>query len=799
LAQGNERGFHPSAAWRTNGFNDSTWLTGTAPFHYGTSGATGDDSITTGTILTDMWNSYRGIFLRRTFVITNVGEILSVSLTATCDDGFVAWINGVEVARTNINGQPTYLTNATTSVEPCRTNTFIVNVTPTNYLSAGSNVLTVQAFNQSITGSDFRFDTTLQITKPDFTPPTISSVTPAAGASIGSLSQVTIVFSEAVVGVGAADLLVNGIPATGLVGNAGTNRYTFLFTQPANGSVNLTWNGSHGITDLAGFPFDAAAPAATWSYTLVPPAVANVVPAPGSALQALTQITVTFNTPVVGVEVGDLLVNSLPATSLSGSGSVWTFFFTQPPPGPVQVNFDVNHTITDVDGDRFIETAPSASWQYSLADTIPPVVSFALPAPGATVGALTRIEVTFKETVAGVDAADLRINGQPASQVTGALAGPYTFEFPQPAAGTVAITWGTGHEIRDTSPAANLLAGAGWSYVLNSNAAFGNVVINEFLADNLTGLLDEDGQKQDWIELWNRGANNVNLLGWSLTDDPDDPGRWSFPAVTLNAGQYLVVFASAKDRKPTAPGGKLHSNFRLNSAGNYLGLFNSQLPRQAVSEFSPAYPEQRGDVSYGFTAADTPSYFTTPTPGAANSPASALSGVVPPPAASVKSGFFNQSFNVVLSTATSGAEIRYTLDGSVPTPGSALYTDALTISATPDRAVVLLRAAAFKPGWLSSEITTHSYIFPDYVITQPANPAGFPAIWDSPCSAGINCSDIPGDYEMDPQIVNSGNNAALIRAGLVSLPTLSIVTDPDRLFGPPKVSMCAGRTGTNSR
>ena len=68
------------------------------------------------------------------------------------------------------------------------------------------------------------------------------------------------------------------------------------------------------------------------------------------------------------------------------------------------------------------------------------------------------------------------------------------------------------------------------------------IVINEILASNDNGLLDEDGDSSDWIELYNPGDNAVDLTGWVLFQG--DENRWSFPAVTIGAGEYLVVFAS---------------------------------------------------------------------------------------------------------------------------------------------------------------------------------------------------------------------------------------------------------------
>src|SRR5262245_19083459 len=79
--------------------------------------------------------------------------------------------------------------------------------------------------------------------------PSVTSVVPAPG-TLSNLTQVTVRFSAAVTGVEAADLLVNGTPATGVLGSS--NAWTFTFTQPASGLVQFTWDGSHAIYDLIG-------------------------------------------------------------------------------------------------------------------------------------------------------------------------------------------------------------------------------------------------------------------------------------------------------------------------------------------------------------------------------------------------------------------------------------------------------------------------------------------------------------------------------------------------------------------
>ena len=85
--------------------------------------------------------------------------------------------------------------------------------------------------------------------------------------------------------------------------------------------------------------------------------------------------------------------------------------------------------------------------------------------------------------------------------------------------------------------------------------------ISEFAAVNDGPLLDEDGEKSDWIEINNAGTNSVNLDGWYLTDTAGNLTKWRFPATNMPPNGYLVVFASNKDRR--TPGAPLHTNFKL--------------------------------------------------------------------------------------------------------------------------------------------------------------------------------------------------------------------------------------------
>jgi len=134
------------------------------------------------------------------------------------------------------------------------------------------------------------------------------------------------------------------------------------------------------------------------------------------------------------------------------------------------------------------------------------------------------------------------------------------------------------------------------------------VVISEFLAHNTSGLLDEDGEASDWIEIYNGGASSVNLGGWYLTDESTNLTKWGFPSTNLPAKAFLIVFASGKNR--AVPGLPLHTSFNLSSTGEFLALVMPDGVTIAT-QFAPAYPEQFADVSYGFQQNVAVTYFVT--------------------------------------------------------------------------------------------------------------------------------------------------------------------------------------------
>ncbi len=123
------------------------------------------------------------------------------------------------------------------------------------------------------------------------------------------------------------------------------------------------------------------------------------------------------------------------------------------------------------------------------------------------------------------------------------------------------------------------------------------LVLSEFMASNTRSLADEDGSDEDWIEIYNNSSSPVNLMNWALTDNAGNLTKWLFPATNLGPRGFILVFASNKNRR--APGAPLHTNFRLDGAGEYLGLVRPD-GLTIESRYAPKYPAQIPDAAYGF-------------------------------------------------------------------------------------------------------------------------------------------------------------------------------------------------------
>lgn len=170
------------------------------------------------------------------------------------------------------------------------------------------------------------------------------------------------------------------------------------------------------------------------------------------------------------------------------------------------------------------------------------------------------------------------------------------------------------------------------SYILLSSVTvgFAEPLITEFIADNGSGLEDEDGEFSDWIEIYNPDNSPASLAGYSLTDDATNLNKWTFPEVTLEPDSFLIVFASGNNRMD--PSANLHTNFQLSANGEYLALVAPD-GKNIISALSPSYPPQFENDSFGLNSAtedDTWNYYSSPTPGALNGNGSKAGPIVSP-------------------------------------------------------------------------------------------------------------------------------------------------------------------------
>jgi hypothetical protein len=154
---------------------------------------------------------------------------------------------------------------------------------------------------------------------------------------------------------------------------------------------------------------------------------------------------------------------------------------------------------------------------------------------------------------------------------------------------------------------------ATYSYrVTTSTAASSPIVINELMANNSHTLADPQGEFDDWIELRNLAAEDIDLTGHYLSDNPDNPRKWQFPDGTkIPSSGYLLVWAD-EDGGDT-PG--LHASFRLSANGEQILLVDTDANLNALLD-SVTFGPLAEDQAYG-RAPENPDVWRTMNPSPA--------------------------------------------------------------------------------------------------------------------------------------------------------------------------------------
>lgn len=288
------------------------------------------------------------------------------------------------------------------------------------------------------------------------------------------------------------------------------------------------------------------------------------------------------------------------------------------------------------------------------------------------------------------------------------------------------------------------------------------VVINEIMSLNEDVIEDADGMNSDWIELYNPGNEVISLLGYHLSDDDDEPDKWTFPAVEMAPESHLIVFASGKNKETTS---ELHTNFKIKSSGEPLLLSDAN---GTLLDLIPSV-DLKIDISYGRfpDGSNQFLFFDNPTPKETNKESNYI-------VSSHESGFYKEPFYLNLQTPNNEHVIRYTLDGTTPTSDSPIFWEPLLIG----------QLQKIDEGFFS-------------IPTTPLDrPVGY--IWKAPTVPISKASIINYQSFQDDEPIGQVQARIFFVdeqvADLYTFPVVSIISDSVNLFGGEKGILVPGKT-----
>jgi len=261
------------------------------------------------------------------------------------------------------------------------------------------------------------------------------------------------------------------------------------------------------------------------------------------------------------------------------------------------------------------------------------------------------------------------------------------------------------------------------------------VFINELMSSN-NSIPDEHGETDDWIEIYNNSNQPVFLGDLYLTDDPNNLQKWELNANTLLApNDFMLIWA---DETPEQ--GSLHTNFRLNSGGEFLALTQDLNGTLHVLD-SLDFPPVSRNTTYGRVLDGATDFvnFGNSSPAASNNgQPQILDASID---FSIPGGHYPTTVSLSMSVSDPTASIYYTTDGSFPTEQSPSYQGPITIDQTQQ-----INARAIKSGFISNQISSEFFLINESaeigVINVQSDPANF---WDN--EKGIYVSGTNGTID----------------------------------------------------
>ena len=240
---------------------------------------------------------------------------------------------------------------------------------------------------------------------------------------------------------------------------------------------------------------------------------------------------------------------------------------------------------------------------------------------------------------------------------------------------------------------------AGYNAFIASNIPQG-LYIAEVMPSNRT-IARTNGSYYDWIELCNGSDSAVTLSDYTLTDDPDMPGKCVLPKVTLESGKRYLVYCSG-DASLT-DSSAFHCPFTLNGGEDRVYLYRSD---GTIADYLHVFHVPvEGSIGRDSREGGIQVY-ETPTPGKANTGGTEASPLSVMPVSDKASGIYAETEGFFVTLSGEGT-IYYTLDGSKPVPGAkktSEYTEPVQIKKTS-----VLRAVLIEPDKRPSEVLTLAY------------------------------------------------------------------------------------------
>ncbi len=251
--------------------------------------------------------------------------------------------------------------------------------------------------------------------------------------------------------------------------------------------------------------------------------------------------------------------------------------------------------------------------------------------------------------------------------------------------------------------------------LLLSSVALGSVVINELMPKNVSYMVSDSFQFSGWAELYNTGAEAVDITSLFFSDTSSVSDKWQptasekHPEATIIQphGYLTIYFDENENPSPT------HANFKLPAKRGALYMYDEA----GVQIDRMVYDTTYRNVSFGRTqdGGNAKAFFVNPTPGASNNGAATADKQTPRPTLDLKAGFYQGEQTVNIKVSDASAVIYYTLDGKEPTKEKGIrYQEPIRINKnTP------VRAAAFSEGKLPSDVAAATYFINERNIDLP--------------------------------------------------------------------------------